>query len=83
MVKRINDIGNIFAEVTVHIVRLLKQLRCLVDEVCRKDKVKDTIFMCLVKLIHTIGEEAEGRTDEYPSGFPLLEFSCYFQHTGS
>ena len=59
VVQRIDQQSDIFAEVTVDVVRSAQQFRCLVDQVCCQDSVDDTFLVSLVKLIKTICKQTE------------------------
>ena len=48
MIQGINDVGNVFAQVAVGVVRLLEQFRCLVYQVGGEDVVKQAVLISLV-----------------------------------
>ena len=59
MVQRINQVCDVFAEVAVDIVGLLKQLRRLVDQICSEDIVEKTFLIGFVELIQAVGEQTK------------------------
>ena len=77
MVQGIDDVSNVLTHVTVYIIRFLKKLRCLVNQVGGQDVVEETFFISLVKFIHSIGEKTEGGTDKDASGFSLFQPRSY------
>ena len=69
MVQSIDDVSDVFAHITVYIIRFLKKLRCLVYKVGGQEVVEETFLISLVELVHTVGEKTKSSTDEDAAGF--------------
>ncbi len=76
MVHRIDDQRQIFAHVAAGVVAPFKQLGRLINEIRCKERIEDSLFVGIVKTLQSIGEQAEGRTDEDPLGL------AHFQTVG-
>ena len=72
MVQSIDDVSDVFAHITVYIIRFLKKLRCLVYKVGGQEVVEETFLISLVELVHTVGEKTKSSTDEDAAGFSLF-----------
>ena len=72
MVQSIDDVSDVFAHITVYIIRFLKKLRCLVYQVGGQDAVDQTVLIVLVKLLQSVGKQTEGRAYEYLSRLAAL-----------
>ena len=83
MIQGINDVGNVFAQVAVGVVRLLEQFRCLVYQVGGEDVVKQAVFISLVELVQSIGEQTEGSADKDLACFALFQLRSNFQNAVS
>ena len=74
MIQCIDDKSNIFAHITVDVIWFRQKLRCLVDQVCRKDTVNNTVFICFVEFLHTVCKQTECSRSENPVCFTLFQF---------
>ena len=59
MIQCIDDESNIFAHITVNIIRLGEKLRCLINQVCRQNTVNDALLIRLIKLFHSVRKQTE------------------------
>ena len=73
MIQCIDDKSNIFAHITVDVIWFRQKLRCLVDQVCRKDTVNNTVFICFVEFLHTVCKQTECSRSENPVCFTLFQ----------
>ena len=83
MVQVIDDERDVFAHIASGVVRLLQKLRRLVDKVCRKHCVKQTILIGTVKFFKTAGEQSERCADKDPACVALLQLACDVNHAVS
>ena len=64
MVQRVDDIRDVFAQVTVDVIGLFQKLRRLIHQVGGQNVVEKAAFIRLVEFFKSAGEETEGSTDE-------------------
>ena len=76
MIQRINDQCDIFAHIACDVIRFGEKLRCLINKVCSKKFIKDTVLVSFVKFFHSFGEETEGGTDKDLAGAAFLKKRC-------
>ena len=73
MIQSVDQKCDIFAHITVDIVRFRQKIRRLVDQVGCQDTVDDTILVRLIKLIHTVREQTECSGSEDTFRFALFQ----------
>ena len=83
MVQSIDDVSDVFAHITVYIIRFLKKFRCLVYKVGGQEVVEETFLISLVELVHTVGEKTKSSTDEDAAGFSLFQLGGNLDHAVS
>ena len=71
MVQCVNDESDVFAHVTINIVRFGEELRRLIDQVCGEDTANDAILIRFVEFLHAVGEQAEGAAEDDPGRDPV------------
>ena len=54
------------AHTDAHVIRAFQKFRLLINQVGGKHSVKQSFFVGFVKLLQTVGKQAEGRKEEYP-----------------
>ena len=72
MVQSVDHQCDIFAHITVDIIRTRKKLRCLIDQVGSQDGIDDALFISFVELVHTVGKQAESSGGEDSFCLPLF-----------
>ena len=76
MIQCINDQCDIFAHIACDVIRFGKKLRCLINKVCSKKFIKDTVLVSFVKFFHSFGEETEGGADKDLAGATFFKKRC-------
>ena len=72
MIQCIYDESDVFAHITVDIIRFGEEFRRLIDQVRGEDTADDTVLIRFVELLHTIGEQAERSGSKDPFCFSPL-----------
>ena len=65
MIECIDDISDIFAQVTAYIPLSREQFRGLIDKIGGKHLGYTTAFVSCIKSVQTAGEQTEGCEDKY------------------
>ena len=73
VIQSVDQKCDIFAHITVDIVRFRQKIRRLVDQVGCQDTVDDTILVRLIKLVHTVREQTECSGSENAFRFALFQ----------
>ena len=73
VIQSVDQKCDIFAHITVDIVRFRQKIWRLVDQVGCQDTVDDTILVRLIKLIHTVREQTECSGSENTFRFALFQ----------
>ena len=76
MIQCINDQSDIFTQIAADIVVSCEKLRILINKVCSKKFIKDTVLVSFVKFFHSFGEETESGTDKDLAGAAFLKKRC-------
>ena len=58
MIQSVNNVGDVFAHVTVDIPLALQKFGSLIDHIGGQNPVNNAVFISAVELVQTIGEQS-------------------------
>ena len=64
VVERVDKIGNVFAQIAVHVPLPAQKIRRLINQICGQDPVDFPVLKSLIEPVQSAGEQAEGGADK-------------------
>ena len=83
VIQRVDDQGNVLAQIAADIIRTFQQFRRLINQVGGQQFCEQPFLVSPVKPLQAAGKEAEGCTHINVARFALLQELCHLDHTVS
>ena len=60
MIQGIDEISHIFTHIAVDVIWAFQQIRSLVDQIGSQDSVNQSLFVCPVEFLESVGKQSKG-----------------------